>query len=116
MTTSTKLSVVAAFLLSAASLLSVTSTASAYCGGCCAAAPRPVPNRIHIFCLRPVSVNDPVLFGGASLGWLAASNSPLQNARHYPHGPDPLKGQYEIAVWCPSCAPPPPPPPSPCCR
>jgi hypothetical protein len=115
MTTSTKLSVVAAFLLSAASLLSVTSTASAYCGGCCAA-PRAVPNRIHIFCLRPVSVNDPVLFGGASLGYLAASNSPLQNSRHYPHGPDPLKGQYEIAVWCPSCAPPPPPPPSPCCR
>jgi len=115
MTTSTKLSVVAAFLLSATSLLSVTSSASAACGGCCAAPPAP-PNRIHVFCVRPASVNDPILWGGGSRGFDTLQNSALQNTRHYPHGPDPLKGQYEIAVWCPSCAPPPPPPPSPCCR
>jgi hypothetical protein len=114
MTTSTKLSVVAAFLLSATSLLGATSIASAACPGCCAAAPPAPPNKIHIFCVRPVSVNDPILWGGGSLGYNAGNNSSLQSSRHYPHGPDPLKGEYLIAVWCPSCAP--PPPPTPCCR
>ena len=113
MTTSTKLSVVAAFLLSAASLLGTTSMASAACGGGCCAAPRPVPNKIHIFCVHAESVNDVVLFGGGSVGSNRNLGSALQNSRHYPHGPDPLKGEYLIAVWCPSCAPP---PPAPCCR
>ena len=45
----------------------------------------------------PASVSDPVLFGGASLGYNGAvSGSALQGSRHYPHGPDPLKGRY---VW-----------------
>lgn len=113
MKTSTKLSVVAAFLLSATSLLGATSTASAACWGGCCAAPRPAPNKIHVFCVRPTGVNDPVLWGAGSVGYNAGQNNVLQNTRHYPHGPDPLKGQYEIAVWCPSCAPP---PPTPCCR
>jgi hypothetical protein len=107
MTTSTKLSVVAAFLLSATSLLGAPSTASAACWGCCGVAPPAPPSRIHIFCVRPTSVNDPILWGGGSLGWIALQDSFLQNTRHYPHGPDPLKGQYEIAVWCPSCVAPP---------
>jgi len=112
MKTSTKLSVVAAFLLSATSLLGATSSASAaYCGW---RAPPAPPNKIHVFCVRPISVNDPILFGGGSEGSNRNLASSLQNSRHYPHGPDPIKGEYLIAVWCPSCAP--PPPPAPCCR
>src|SRR5580704_8988963 len=42
----------------------------------------------------PTNVNDPVLFGGGSLGSNAGSNSSLQSSRHYPYGPDPLKGGY----------------------
>jgi hypothetical protein len=64
MTTSTKVSVVVAFLVCA------TSAASAQ------------------------SVNDPKLWGGGSLGYDAGNNSSLQNARRYPHGPDPLKGAF----------------------
>src|ERR1700691_679785 len=101
MTTSTKLSVVAAFLLSATSLLGATSSASAaYCGW---RAPPAPPNKIHVFCVRPISVNDPILFGGGSEGSNRNLASSLQNSRHYPHGPDPIKGEYLIAVWCPSC-------------
>jgi hypothetical protein len=114
MKTSTKLSVVAAFLLSATSLLGTTSMASAACGGGCCAAPPAPPHKIHIFCVRATSVNDVVLFGGGSVGSNRNLGSALQNSRNYPHGPDPLKGEYLIAVWCPTCAP--PPPPTPCCR
>lgn len=99
MTTSTKLSVVAAFLLSTTSLLGATSSASAACP------PPGPPNRIHIFCVHAVSVNEPRLFGGGSLGYDAAQNNSLQNTRHYPYGPDPLKNGYQIAVWCPVCVP-----------
>jgi len=43
----------------------------------------------------PASVSDPVLFGGASLGYNGAvSGSALQGSRHYPYGPDPLKGAF----------------------
>jgi hypothetical protein len=109
MTTSTKLGVVAALLLSATSLLGTTSTASA--GRWCGPPPAP-PNKIHIFCVRATSANDPIIYGGGSIGSNRNLNSSLQNSKNYPLGPDPIKGQYEIAVWCPTCAPP---PPAPCC-
>lgn len=99
MTTSTKLSVVAAFLLSTTSLLGATSTASAHCP------PPGPPNKIHIFCVHVVNVNEPKIWGGGSLGYNAGQDSALQNTRHYPYGPDPLKGRYEVAVWCPVCVP-----------
>jgi len=99
MTTSTKLSIVAAFLLSTTSLLGATSSASAACP------PPGPPNKIHIFCVHAAAVSDPILFGGGSLGYDSAQSSLLQLTRHYPHGPDPLKGEYEIAVWCPVCVP-----------
>jgi hypothetical protein len=69
MTTSAKLCVVAAFLLTA------TSVASAQ----------------H----RPTNPNAPELTGGGNLGLNAyASSSSLQNTRKYPFGPDPLKGGF----------------------
>ena len=45
------------------------------------------------------NVNDPMNWGGGSLGWNANQNSALQNTRKYPYGGDPLKAGW-VAPLC----------------
>jgi hypothetical protein len=44
------------------------------------------------------NVNDPMNWGGGSLGWNTSQNSALQNTRKYPYGGDPLKAGWVAPV------------------